>query len=64
MRICTLARIAVHGERLSHLSQLRARLLVILFRVYILRPRTNPTTWRANMAKAKKKAKKKAAKKK
>ena len=37
------------------------RSLVILIRVYILGPRTNPLiNWRANMAKAKKKAKKKA----
>jgi len=40
------------------------RSLVISIRVYILGPRTNPSNWRANMAKAKKKAKKKAAKKK
>ncbi len=39
-------------------------LLVISIRVYILGPRTNPSNWRSNMAKAKKKAKKKAAKKK
>jgi len=40
------------------------RSLVISIRVYILGPRTNPSNWRANMAKAKKKAKKKASKKK
>jgi hypothetical protein len=47
------------SECLAH-----SRSLVISFRIYILRPRTNPLTGDANMAKAKKKAKKKAAKKK
>src|SRR6185312_17276572 len=48
-----------HRECLSHFSYLRACLLVILFRVYILRPRTNPTTGEPTWRKRKRRPRKK-----